>query len=74
MKRLVTPTNLQVFSQVFSNLAAGWFGVVVILPGITRLASLNDIFWLIKNILFGIVALWLALILAKKAAEMEKYA
>ena len=49
-----------VFSGLFTNLPAGWFGVVFIIPGITHLASLNDWLWLTKNLLFGIVALNIA--------------
>lgn len=66
MKRLFAPDILNVFSQLFINLAAGWFGVVLIIPGIARLTDIADILWLIKNLSFGILALWVAIILHRK--------
>lgn len=65
MRKLINPGVLNIFSQLFTNLAAGWFGVVFIIPGITGLESLTDILWLIKNFLLGILALWISIIIHK---------
>lgn len=69
MRRLFAPDVLSIFSQLFINLSAGWFGVVLIIPGITSLNSLSDILWLFKNLLFGILAVWVAIILHRKAKK-----
>lgn len=69
MRRFFAPDILSIFSQLFVNLAAGWFGVVLIIPGITKLENMDDILWLIKNLLFGILALWVAIILQSKAKK-----
>jgi len=53
-------------SQLFINLAAGWFGVVFIIPGITQLNSFADFLWLTRNILFGILSLLIAIIITKE--------
>ena len=42
---LFTPTRLNILSQLFTNLAAGWFGVVLIIPGVTKLETLDDFLW-----------------------------
>lgn len=55
-----------VSSQLFINLAAGWFGIVFIIPGITQLNNLTDYLWLTRNILFGMLALLVAIILSDK--------
>lgn len=69
MKKLFTPDILNIFSQLFINLAAGWFGVVLIIPGITKLDSLDDILWLLRNLLFGILAVWVSIILNRKGKQ-----
>ena len=57
MKILFTRKRLDILSQLFVNLSAGWFGVLLIVPGVTRLGSIEDFSWLIRNLLFGILAL-----------------
>lgn len=69
--RLFTQTRLSVISQVFANLAAGWYGVVLIIPGVSNLASLGDWVWLTKNLLFGTLALSTAIIFAEKGKNDE---
>lgn len=69
MRKLFTSDILNIFSQLFVNLAAGWFGVVLIIPGITRLDSSRDILWLLKNLLFGILAVWVSIILHRKSKQ-----
>jgi hypothetical protein len=57
-----TPNAL---SQLCINLAAGWFALVLIAPG---LEPINDFGWLLKNLFFGIVALVVAIIISKKGS------
>lgn len=69
MKEVFTPIRLNILSQLFTNLAAGWFGVVIIIPGITQLNNLGDILWLIKNLVFGMIALFIADRLAERGGK-----
>ena len=62
---IFTEKRLDIFSQLFVNLAAGWFGLVLITPQITGL----DSYLLIKSILNGIVSLILAVMLK----ELNEY-
>ena len=66
MRDLFTPARLNIFSQLFTNLAAGWFGVVLIIPGITKLETFSDFLWSTKNLLLGILSLMVAMILSEK--------
>ncbi len=66
LKKLFSPLRRNILSQLFVNLAAGWFGVVLIVPGVTQLKSFDDFIWLTKNVLFGILALIIAEILIKE--------
>ena len=66
MRKLFTRKRLDVFSDLFINLAAGWFGVVFIVPGITQFRTFDDYFWLTKNVGFGMVSLYISIILKEK--------
>lgn len=69
MKEFFTPIRFSILSQLFVNLSAGWFGVVLIIPGVARLDRLGDIAWLTKNVLLGILALVVSLKLAEKGQK-----
>jgi len=69
VRGLFTPTRLNILSQLFANLAAGWFGVVLIIPGITKLETFSDFLWLTKNVLLGILSLLVAMILSQKGEK-----
>lgn len=69
MKDLFTPTRLAILSQLFTNLAAGWLGVVLIIPGVTKLETFGDFLWLTKNLLLGILSLLVAMILSGKGEK-----
>ena len=47
-------------SNVCTNLSAGWFGFILIVPGFSPPQSLDDWFILTKSVSFGIVFMWLA--------------
>lgn len=53
---------LQAISDLFVNLSAGWFGAAVILPLNARRVKIRRLS-LILNILFGIFALVIAVII-----------
>jgi hypothetical protein len=53
-----------ILSQLFVNLAAAWFAIVVVTPGL--IPTDTFITSLFRNFFFGIVAIILALILAKE--------
>lgn len=66
MQNSIAPRVRKALSQLFINLAAGWLGVVFIIPGITQLNNFADFLWLTRNILFGMLALLVAIVLADK--------
>jgi len=66
VKDVFTQKRLDILSQLFTNLAAGWFGVVLIIPGITKLETFDDFLWLTKNLLLGILSLLVAIILSER--------
>ncbi len=66
MQSWFTKERLNILSQLFTNLAAGWFGVILIIPGVTKLDAFSDFLWLFRNLLFGILALSVAMILSRE--------
>ena len=66
MRDLFTSNRISILSQLFTNLAAGWLSVVLIIPGITKLETFSDFLWLTKNLLLGILSLLIAMILSEK--------
>lgn len=48
----------QVISELFVNLAAGWFGVVLFEPQLGSIRTREDILWLIFKVLLGIISLF----------------
>ena len=73
MKNLFSPSRLDVLSQMFTNLAAGWLGVVLIIPGVTKLETFEDFLWLTKNLLFSILSLLIAMILSEKEKKINEF-
>lgn len=49
----------RVFSGICGNLAAGWYGIILIAPGFDVLSRL-DALVLTRSLLMGIVFMWLA--------------
>jgi hypothetical protein len=54
-----------ILSQLFVNLAAAWFGLLVVTPGFYGINSINSFAELIKNLLFGILAISIATVISK---------
>lgn len=70
MRKFFTSVQLDVLSDVFSGLTSGWFGTVVILPGIWQSVnlSLTQIFILLSiQLVFGIVSLVIAVYLREES-------
>lgn len=56
----LTPAKLRVLSGFFTDLAAGWFGAMIIVPNFSGLNTPNDYALLMFDVLFGIVSLMVA--------------
>lgn len=68
-RSIFNPDICNILSQLFINLAAGWFGISLIVPKFIQIFTLEDFWWLIKNILFGILSLWIALSLYRRTKK-----
>jgi hypothetical protein len=61
-KKILTKSRIGVLSDLLINLSAGWFGLILIVPGLGGVKSLQDaIFLLTTNLFWGIIALVLAM-------------
>ena len=49
-----------ILSDLFVNLAAGWFGIILIGPVLSEISSLFDIILFLNNAFFGSICLFLA--------------
>lgn len=68
MKLFSKKTILEVLASMFINLTSGWFGVVLITPGLFGASSLNEYLrLLIVNLPFGIVGLIISIILSERS-------
>lgn len=65
--RIFTPARLKVLSGFFANLAAGWFGAIVILPNFSDLTELESKLVLTGDGFFATVCLLLAFWFEEKA-------
>lgn len=66
MRKLFTSAKMRVLSALFTNLAAGWIGAILIFPNFSDLASLSDKLVLILDILAVTVCLLVAFWLEEK--------
>lgn len=57
---------LKVFSGICGNLAAGWFGLILIAPGFFWPENFSDWFNLTRSVLLGIVFLVSAYLFERK--------
>lgn len=59
---------LEVIASIFINLTSGWFGVILVVPGLFGVSSLNEYLKiLIINLPFGIVGLIISIILLERS-------
>ena len=58
--RQIDPTFLQILSDLFTNLSAGWLGAAFVVPIISKRRVKVKLGMLTANILLGIVALLFA--------------
>ena len=69
MHRLFTVYRLEVLSELFTNLAAGWFGTIFIYPGVIGDKPVSEVLALLT---VNIVSGTLSLILAFRLKEESK--
>lgn len=50
----------RIISGICGNLAAGWFGLIIIAPGFDFNLNVTDYLTLIKSMIMGILFAWLA--------------
>jgi len=62
---------LNIFADIFTNLAAGWFGAAILAPGFTSLNEPRAIITLFLNLLSGILAIAIAYNLQSKIHELS---
>jgi len=58
--RQIDPTFLQILSDLFTNLSAGWLGAAFVVPIVSKRRVKVKLGMLTANILLGIVALLFA--------------
>ena len=61
----IEPVFAGVLSDLFVNLAAGWLGIVFIVPNFSKVSGRRKWFVLMTDLLFAIVCFELALIFRK---------
>jgi len=71
-KKLPDADWLEAIADLLINLAAGWFGVVVIVPNFGSLDDAHSILLLTEDLAAGIVSLIFAVKL-KRLAKRKKY-
>lgn len=57
MERFFTKSWLRVLSGLFTNLSAGWFGLIIITPNFWPLNKAENVWVLIYEVVFAIVFL-----------------
>jgi len=50
----------EITSELFVNVAAAWFAIVLIEPQFDKALSLLDILWLILKLVAGIISMYIA--------------
>ena len=64
-------TLLEVVASIFVNLTSGWFGVLLIFPGLSSGITLDKYFKsLTSNLLFGILGLIFSLVLTERSKSL----
>ena len=63
-------TFLEVVASILINLTSGWFGVLLVFPGLSSGITLNK-YVLMSNLLFGILGLIVALILTERSNNYD---
>jgi len=68
MKTFSNPNFISTFSDLLTNLSAGWFGAVLIRPGIWTSSDLvSNVIKLLNSILYGTVCFYLSYYLKTKS-------
>lgn len=68
----LTARKTEVLSEVFANLSASWFAIILVSPGIFGLSSFREILKLLTfNIPLGILSLGIAMYLKERSYESK---
>jgi len=71
--RPLSPRKIEVLSEIFANLSAGYFGVILFSPGLFGLPSfLSLIKILTLNLPLGILSMYIAMYLKEKSYAGNK--
>lgn len=71
MKFFSPKTFFEIASELLVNLAAGWLGALLIVPGFVGVLSIKEYFQLLTvNLPFGILALIFALLFSEKGKSL----
>jgi len=60
----------EIISELFVNLAAGWFGLVLFVPQFSRITTSQDFLLLIFKFLLGIISLFAAKFFREKTRRI----
>lgn len=60
------PSQLRILSGLFTNLAAGWFGAMIIAPNFSDVSSFRGVFVLLFDGLAAIVSLVIAFLIEER--------
>lgn len=72
MNRLFTSNRLAVLSELFTNLAAGWYGTIFIYPGFVGSKHFSEVLPLLTvNIVSGTLSLLLAFRLKEESQSHD---
>lgn len=58
---LLTLPQTRFFAGLFTNLAAGWYGLVILTPNFSDLSKPNGLWTLLWDIFFAILFSWMAI-------------
>lgn len=72
LKKLSDSDWLEAISDLLINMAAGWFGAVIIVPNFGGLGDIRSVLLLTEDLTVGIVSLVFAVRL-KKLAKRKNY-
>jgi hypothetical protein len=64
---------LEIFSDLFVNLAAAWFTIIFIQPSIYLTGSISDLFWLFYKFLLGMLSLFIAKYFREEVKQNDRF-
>lgn len=71
MMDFITVPRARFFAGLFTNLAAGWIGVIFIAPNFSDLSKIGDVWVLTFDVFFAILFSWLGIKLEEYIQRYE---